>query len=353
MLMKKPAIIFTITLIAVFLITSGLACKRKSPTADTQEGELGTIPGIEKQELEKKELAAVVNGTEITKDEFFQKLRAYIQTSKSQLEKAGRGQRDDETEEEFVQRMISLIIPTPLGKNILESMISGILIEQKAQEQNITVATEEIDKKVDEIKEQSRVEFGQYLSESGMTIEDLRQQVQSKILMDKIVAKSVTVTEKDIRDHFERYKDNFAKPEEIKASHILLRTEIEAEVILSQLKAGADFSELARKESTDPATKEKSGDLGFFPRGKMTPNFEQAAFALKAGEISEVIQTPYGYHIIKVEEKKPAQEPNFELEREEIKKTLVQQKTWTLESNFLQNLRKEAEIEILLPELRD
>ncbi|GAI11028.1 unnamed protein product, partial [marine sediment metagenome] len=171
-----------------------------------------------------------------------------------------------------------------------------------------------------------------------------------QILMEKIVSKAVIVTEKEIRDHFERYKANFAKPEEIKASHIVLRTEVEAKAILSQLKAGADFAELAWRESIDPTTKEKGGDLGFFSRGKMIPAFEEAAFALEAGEFSEVVETPYGYHIIKVDEKKPAQEPNLELVREEIRKTLTEQKTWTTRSNLLQNLREEAKIEIRLPE---
>ena len=107
---------------------------------------------------------------------------------------------------------------------------------------------------------------------------------------------------------------------------------------------------MARRESIDPTTKEKGGDLGFFSRGKMIPAFEEAAFALEVGEFSEVVETPYGYHIIKVDEKKPAQEPNLELVREEIRKTLTEQKTWTTRSNLLQNLREEAKIEIRLPE---
>ena len=266
-----------------------------------------------------KEVIAVVNGIEITK-------------------------------EELAQKLISLT-----GKPVLEQMINEIIIQQEAKKQKIEVKPEEIDEKIDEIKKRfpSEETFEQQLAQSGMTIEKLRQQFESQILMEKLVAKGTVVTEEEIRDYFYRNKARFAKPEEIKASHILLKTEIEAKVILSQIKAGADFAELARKESTDSITKDKGGDLGFFSRGKMTQAFEEAAFALEAGEISEVVKTPYGYHIIKVEERRSAQEPNLEIAREEIKETLTQQKIWTKKSTFIQDLREDAEIEIKLPELRD
>lgn len=282
-------------------------------------------PEAEKKEVEKepevpeKEVIAIVDGVEITKDEFVQRLTALV------------------------------------GKSVLEQMIDEILIKQKAKELKIEVKPEEIDEKIDEIKERfsSEEAFRQQLSKSGTTIETLRQQFESQILMEKLAAKEAVVTEEEIRDYFYKNKARFAKPEEIKASHILVRTEEEANEILSQLRAGADFAELAKEKSTDPSTKDKGGDLGFFSRGKMTPAFEEAAFALQVGEISEVVKTPYGYHIIKVEERRPAQEPNLELAREEIKETLTQQKIWTKKSTLLQDLKEEAKIEIKLPELRD
>jgi len=332
--MKRKLLLFGGIFLLFTLMVSPLVagCAKPSPAP---------APPKDEEKLQKEDVVAIVNGVEITKDEFIQRLRAYIQSNESQMRKVSEWQKANETEEEFVQRFIPLI-----GKGVLEYMITEIIIKQKAKEQNITVKPEEIEKKIDELKPTA-----ENLSKMGMTIEELRQQVECQILMEKIVSKAVIVTEKEIRDYFERYKANFAKPEEIKASHIVLRTEVEAKAILSQLKAGADFAELARKESIDPITKEKGGDLGFFSRGKMTPAFEEAAFALEAGEFSEVVETPYGYHIIKVDERKPAQEPNLELVREEIRKTLTEQKTWTTRSNLLQNLREEAKIEIRLPEL--
>ncbi len=298
-------------------------------------------PSSAKDTESKEDVAAIVNGVEITRDEFMQRLWIYIQSNESQMRKVAAWQKAEETKDEFVQRFIPFV-----GEGVLEIMIIEIIIQQKAKEQNIVVNSEEIDKKIDELKVTS-----QKLSEVGMTIEELRWQVELQILTEKIVASKVTVTEQEIRDYFSRNRTRFAKLEEVRASHILVRTEEEAKVILSQLKAGADFVELARMESIDPGTKDKAGDLGFFSLGKMIPDFEKAAFALEVGEISEIVKTPYGYHIIKVEEKKPAQEPNLELAREEIKKTLTEQKTWTMRSNLLQNFKKEAKIEIRLFEL--
>ncbi len=268
---------------------------------------------------ELRKVVAVVNGEEITKDE-------------------------------FVQRLSSLT-----SKPVLEQMIIEILVEQKAKEQKVKVETEEIDAKIDEVKGRfpSEEGFVQFAEQSGRTIEGLRQQFESQILIEKLVLKESVATEEEIKDYFEKNKDKFDKPDQVRASHILVETEEEAKEILRQLRVGADFAELAQENSIDPATKDKGGDIGFFSRGKMTPAFEEAAFALEIGGISDVVKTPYGYHIIRLEEKKPAQKATFELVREEINKTLTQQKAWTKRSTFLEDLKKEAKIEIMLPELRD
>lgn len=283
------------------------------------KGDFKQETGEEEERIQEGEVVAVVNGVEITKDE-------------------------------FVQRLISLN-----GKPVLEQMINEMLIEQRAEDQKVKVEPEEIDVKIDEIKERfpSEEAFVQQLAASGMTIEELRQQFESQILMEKLILKEAIVTEKEIKDYFEENKDRFDKSEQIRASHILVSTEEEANEILSQLRAGADFATLAKEKSIDPATKDTGGDLGFFSRGKMTPAFEEAAFALGVGEISEVVKTPYGYHIIQLEEKKPAYKATLELAREEIKETLAQQKVWTKRSTFLEDLKEEAKIEIILPELRD
>lgn len=268
---------------------------------------------------QEKEVVAVVNGVEITKDEFVRKLMILT------------------------------------GKPILNQMIDEILIQQKAKEEKVKVKKKEIDAKIEKVQERFPTEelFAQQLSRSGMTVEKLRQQFESQLLMEKLISKEIVITDQEIKDYFEKNKAEFTKQEEIRASHILVRTEKEAKEILKQLEEGVDFAKLAKERSTDSGTKDKGGDLGFFARGMMTPAFEREAFALKVGEISGVVKSPYGYHIIKVEKKKPTEKVSLKSTKEEIEKTLVQQKIWTKRSTWLQDLKKEAQIEIRIPELRD
>ena len=110
----------------------------------------------------------------------------------------------------------------------------------------------------------------------------------------------------------QRQQQQYSTPEQVRASHILLKTEgkddaavkKQAEELLAKVKAGADFAELAKKYSEDEASKAKGGDLDFFRKGQMVPEFDKAAFAMKPGEISDLVKTQFGYHIIKVVDKK-------------------------------------------------
>ena len=268
---------------------------------------------------QEKEVVAVVNGVEITKDE-------------------------------LVQRLITLG-----GKPILSQMISEILIQQKAEEEKVKVKAKEIDAKIEEFKKRFPNEkvFNQQLARRNMTIEKLKRQIENQLLMERLISKAMAVTDEEIKDYFEKNKARFGKPEEIKARHVLVKTEEEAKEILKQLKKGVNFAKLAKKRSADHATKDKGGDLGFFSRRTMTPAFEKAAFALEVGKISGVVKSSYGYHIIKVEEKKPAKVATLKSVKKEIKKILTQQKIRVKRSTWFQDLKKKAQIEIKLPELKD
>jgi peptidyl-prolyl cis-trans isomerase D len=156
-------------------------------------------------------------------------------------------------------------------------------------------------------------------------------------------------SEQQVRAFYdERLGDRFTDPEEVRARHILIRLEpgaddaakakarAEAEDLLKQIHAGGDFDALAKKHSTDPGSAPKGGDLGFFPRGRMVPAFDAAAFALEPGKVSELVETEYGFHIIKVEEKKPGGPRPFEVAREQIEKELTTERSLDL-------ARKQAE----------
>jgi peptidyl-prolyl cis-trans isomerase C len=154
------------------------------------------------------------------------------------------------------------------------------------------------------------------------------------------------VTEADAKKVYEE-KIGQAKPEqEIHARHILVGTEDEAKDVAERLEKGEDFATLANEKSKDPGT--EGGDLGFFTRGRMVKPFEDAAFALDVGEVSEPVETPFGWHIIKVEEKRDQKPPSFDEVKDAIKTQLVAQKAQVV----VTGLRDGAEIEIVDPELK-
>jgi parvulin-like peptidyl-prolyl isomerase len=149
-------------------------------------------------------------------------------------------------------------------------------------------------------------------------------------------------TDKALKDHFNKNKASFSK-EEIKASHILVDNEAKAKEVLAAVKKkGADFGALAKEHSTGP-TGPNGGDLGWFGRGRMVPEFEEAAFKTKAGQIHDnIVKTRFGYHIIKVDEKKGEGEVKFD----DVKTNVEAQLKQELRQNLSEQLDKDAKIEI-------
>jgi peptidyl-prolyl cis-trans isomerase C len=140
-----------------------------------------------------------------------------------------------------------------------------------------------------------------------------------------------------------------AKPEEeVKARHILVETEAQIKDVITKLNGGADFEKLAKEVSKDPGSKETGGDLGFFSRGQMVPQFEEAAFKLDKGKISEPIQTQFGWHVIKVDDKRTRPLPTFEQVKERLVASMIHQKA---QATGLE-LRQKAEVEFLDAEIK-
>lgn len=166
-----------------------------------------------------------------------------------------------------------------------------------------------------------------------------------RMKLEKLFESKIEVTDEEIKTYYEENKDTFTEPEQVHASHILLETEEEANEILAQLNEGADFAELAKEHSKDPGSAQNGGDLGFFGRGEMVPEFEEAAFSLEVGEMSGVVESEHGYHIIKVTDKKEAKEYTLEEKREEIREQLFAQKLNAQVPAWLNELKQNAEIE--------
>ena len=192
-------------------------------------------------------------------------------------------------------------------------------------------------------------------------IEYYSNEILGQVLLREEIAK-INITDEDVKTYYKANENAFKTQEMVKARHILIKvdksaTEEEkkkarekAEGILKKIKAGEDFAKLATESSDDPGSKVKGGDLGFFGRGKMVKPFEEAAFSLKPGEVSGLVETQFGFHIIKVEEKKEAGVEPFETVKEKVRMKLLDEMTKVRTKDFIDNVLKDAKAE-MHPEL--
>jgi peptidyl-prolyl cis-trans isomerase C len=170
--------------------------------------------------------------------------------------------------------------------------------------------------------------------------------------LDRNLKDTGTVTDKEVKDYYDKNISLFRTKEEITASHILVKTEKEAKEILSELKKGKDFAEIAKHKSIDTVSARQGGNLGSFSRGTMVPEFEKAAFSLKVGEISPIVKSEFGYHIIKVTDRTKPHQLDFIQVKDSIRKNLDHEKTQKAISTLVDRLVKDAKIEIHEENLR-
>ncbi len=164
------------------------------------------------------------------------------------------------------------------------------------------------------------------------------------------ILKDVTVTEEDVAEYFDSHSEEFTDPAQIKASHILVESEDQAIEILAELEGEKLTFEEAAKEYSKGPSAEKGGALGFFSKGQMVPEFENAAFELETGEFSEPVKTQYGWHIITVKDKKPAKQKTLEESRGQIYENLMKEKQFNVYNTTLEDLRANYDIEIMVDE---
>jgi foldase protein PrsA len=242
----------------------------------------------------------------------------------------------------------------PAGKQVLNQMVQGVLIDQYAKDNNIQIADADVQKKEDEIKgKYPPGQFDQILKAQGLTEDDVRRILRQQLVIEKAVGKNITVSDADIKSYFDKNHAMLDKPEQARARHILVADQKTANDVEAKLKSGAKFEDLAKQYSTDPSTKDKGGELGFFGRKQMVPAFEQAAFSQKIGTVGPPVKSPFGYHIIQVEERKPAEKATLASSRDTIKQQLLQQQEAQQVPVFLQTLRSKAKIDIYDDRLKD
>lgn len=255
------------------------------------------------------------------------------------------------------KNVVALQDKEQLKSMLVEQMIVKELLLQKAKELKLKVTDAEIDEALKSIKEElsiSEDQFNKVLQEQGITLEIVRQTYHDQLLINKVMKQEIQkalVTDAQIKAYYDENKDNLMQ---VKASHILIcynntmfctseRTESEAktraEEVLQKAKEGKDFAELA-KEYSDDNSAAKGGDLGYFARGQMVKEFEETAFSLSKNQVSDLVKTQFGYHIIKVFDK----QLSFDELKEKIKKQLEAQNTEKDILKYIDGLKAAAQI---------
>jgi peptidyl-prolyl cis-trans isomerase C len=250
-------------------------------------------------------------------------------------------------------------------RGVLDDMIAMRLLKQEVLRRQLTATEAELAAAVKQLRQQfaSEAAFSQALKAQKLTLDQLRDETRTQLLvskmLDKEIGPQVAVKPADVSAFYEKNPERFQQPEAVHASHVLITVpqgadaatkaaaRAKAEDVLKQARAGADFAKLARTYSND-ASAPRGGDLGFFPKGQMVPTFEAAAFALAPNQISDVVETPFGFHVIKVLEKRTAQSVPFGQAAPQIEQYLRQEQQQAKTRAFVQQLRAKGNVQVFI-----
>ena len=288
--------------------------------------------------------AAVVNGTIITQAELDSQMKIVM----DRLSASGR-------------------LPDPsqldqIRSQVLENLIARELLYQESQKKGIKISEEEVNQQLIKVKAQfpNEAEFNNALNRMDLTEASIKEKLERdlalrKLIEDEITPK-VTVTDSEIRAFYDNNPATFKQPERVKASHILIKVDPQASaaqkaeaqkkinLVQARLQKGEDFGALAKEYSEGPSGP-KGGDLGYFTRGQMVKAFEEAAFAMKPGEVSGVVETKFGYHLIKVTDKTPEGTLPYNDVKDKLGEFLKQKKIQEEINVYVKKLEEKAKIE--------
>jgi peptidyl-prolyl cis-trans isomerase C len=251
---------------------------------------------------------------------------------------------------------------TEIKQSLMERLIQQELLYQESRRSGVTIDAGAVDQQVAQMRERfaSQTDFQNALTKMNLSLPELRSQIERSLavqrLLDEQILQKITITGEESKAFFDNNPNYFKQPEQVRASHILIKVDPKAdaaelkkarqkiEAIQERLRADEDFAGLAQELSEGPSAA-KGGDLGFFDRQQMVKPFADAAFALKPGEVSDVVQTRFGYHLIKVVDRKPESKLAYEDIRERLEESLKKQQAENKLAVYLQSLQEKATIE--------
>jgi peptidyl-prolyl cis-trans isomerase C len=285
--------------------------------------------------------AAIVNGTPISYKDFSQEVDIYKQRM---MEKGSA------IPEQYLSNVRTQMV---------QEMINGELLLQASKKEGIKIKKEEIQKELDAIKAQPE-RYQTIIATMKLNDEQLKEKLGTNLavkqLLEQKVFTGINIEQKDTKAFYDGHPDYFQMPEQVRARHILKKVEKDStdkqkaearkalEGIKARILAGEDFAELAKEQSEGPS-KDAGGDLGYFAKGKMVKPFAEAAFALKPNEVSDIVETQFGFHIIKVLDHRDAKTIPFEEAKKRIEESLKKQQMKEKLTTYLGELRKKAKIE--------
>lgn len=250
-------------------------------------------------------------------------------------------------------------------RGVLDDLVAYRLLKQEVKQRSLTVTDADVDARIAAFKQQmgSEANFKAALQAQQITEAKLREDARMDLLVAKLleqeVNQKVLVKPTDIAGFYEKNPDRFQQGETMRASHILVLVPAEAtvqaraaargraEAALKAAKAGQDFAKLARQYSQDSSA-QRGGDLGFFPKGQMVPAFDQAAFALAPGQVSDLVETQFGFHIIKATEKRPARVVPFVEVAGQIQQFLEQEQRQEKGKELVKQLKAKGKVQIFI-----
>ncbi|MBN1885167.1 MAG: peptidylprolyl isomerase [Candidatus Krumholzibacteriota bacterium] len=328
--MRFKALVSVAFLVAVL---AAFGCSEKEETAG--KGDMQEVTG---------DVAITVDGSAITADE----LAGEVSRLKSQYEQRLGAQQVD-------------AMKSAIKTQSVTNVINRRLLEAAARERGFVASDEKVEQRIADLRAQypSPEAFDERLAAGGMTMEQLRGEMKSGIgieeMLEAELEKAPKKTDEELLAFYEENVDRFKEAEQVRASHILVKVEpsdtdaMKAEKLLKiknireELLLGADFAEKAREASECPSSA-NGGDLGFFEHGSMVKPFADAAFALDVGSISPIVETQFGFHVIKVTERKPARTVPFDEARQHIEADFERSRQQEVVGRLLNELREKAQI---------
>lgn len=294
-----------------------------------------------------KEKVAVVNGSVITRSDYDTEMTRF----ERQMAMSGQAPNPGQTPE--------------MKQRVLDSLVDRELLKQETQKQGIKIEDADVNEQIATLQKKfpTEKEFADTLKKMNLTESDLkvqlRQDLAIKRLIDQQLAAKVTITPDEMKAFYDSHPELFKTPETVRASHILIKVEPSASAedkakakqrivaIQDRLKKGEDFATVAKEVSECPSGA-NGGDLDYFQRGQMVGPFEDAAFTLKPGTTSDIVETQFGYHLIKVTDKKDASTVAYDEIKGKIEDYMKQQKVNEQLVQYIAQLKAGAKIETFL-----